>query len=69
MALTSNRSIEKDGPVHEAFLKEYMGRTDDDLQTYYRALVFTGRGSMPKELGSDARCMPTSPERRARLDM
>jgi TonB family protein len=46
--------LEKRGPVHEAFLHEYLGRTDDDLQTYYRALVFTGRGSMPKELGSDA---------------
>ncbi|MFZ0868228.1 MAG: TonB family protein [Candidatus Sulfotelmatobacter sp.] len=45
--------IEKDGPSHEAFLKMYMGRTDDDLRTYYRALVFTGRGSMPKELDSD----------------
>ncbi len=46
--------LEKDGPSHEAFLKMYIGRTDDNLQTYYRALVFTGRGSMPKELGSDA---------------
>jgi hypothetical protein len=46
--------LERDGPSHEAFLKMYMGRTDDDLQTYYRALVFTGRGSMPKALGSDA---------------
>ena len=46
--------LEKDGPSHEAFLKMYMGRTDDDLQTYYRALVFTGRGSMPKALDSDA---------------
>jgi TonB family protein len=46
--------LEKDGPVHEAFLHDYLGRTDDDLQTYYRALVFTGRGSMPKELNSDA---------------
>jgi len=46
--------LAKDGPVHEAFLQEYLGRTDDDLQTYYRALVFTGRGSMPKVLGSDA---------------
>jgi TonB family protein len=44
----------KKGPVHEAFLQEYLGRTDDDLQTYYRALVFTGRCSMPKVLGSDA---------------
>jgi len=46
--------LEKDGPVHEAFLRAYLGRTDDDLLAYYRALVFTGRGSMPKELDSDA---------------
>jgi|SRR5437588_504936 len=46
--------LEKDGAVHEAFLREYMGRSNDDLQTYYRTLVFTGKGSMPKKLGSDA---------------
>jgi len=46
--------LEKDGAVHQAFLREYLGRTDDDLQTYYRVLVFTGRGSIPKNLGSDA---------------
>jgi TonB family protein len=46
--------IEKDGLVHKAFVQEYLGRTQEDLQTYYRALVFTGRGSMPKVLGSDA---------------
>lgn len=46
--------LKKGGRVHEAFLQEYLGRTDDDLRTYYRTLVFTGRGSMPKELGSDA---------------
>lgn len=46
--------IEKNGEVHKAFLKQYLNRSDDDLQTYYRALVFSGRGSMPKELGSDA---------------
>jgi TonB family protein len=45
--------LEKDGPVHEAFLRECLGGTNDDLQSYYRALVFSGRGSMPKELGSD----------------
>jgi TonB family protein len=45
--------LERQGRVHEAFLQEYVGRTDDDLQSYYRALVFTGRGSMPRELGSD----------------
>jgi TonB family protein len=46
--------LEKRGPVHEAFLREYLGRTDDDLQNYYRALVFTGRGHMPKAFESDA---------------
>src|SRR5580658_1308322 len=46
--------LEKEGAVHEAFLHEYIGGTDDDLQNYYRALVFSGRGSMPRQLGSDA---------------
>jgi TonB family protein len=46
--------LEKDGPVHEAFIKEYLDRNADALQTYYRTLVFTGKGSMPKTLGSDA---------------
>jgi TonB family protein len=46
--------LEKDGSAHQAFLQQYLGRTDDDLQTFYRALVFTGKGSIPKELGSDA---------------
>jgi TonB family protein len=46
--------LQKDGPAHEAFLQEYLGMSDDNLQAYYRALVFTGRGSMPKVLGSDA---------------
>jgi hypothetical protein len=46
--------LEKDGPVHEAFVKAYLGKTDAALQTYYRSLVFTGKASMPKTLGSDA---------------
>ncbi len=44
----------KGGAAHEAFLKEYIGKTDAALQTYYRSLVFTGKGSMPKILGGDA---------------
>jgi ABC-type phosphate transport system substrate-binding protein len=44
----------KGGAAHEAFVKQYLGKTDDALQTYYRSLVFTGKGSMPKMLGSDA---------------
>jgi len=46
--------LEKDGPVHEAFVKEFLGKTDAALQTYYRSLVFTGKASMPKTLGADA---------------
>jgi TonB family protein len=46
--------LARGGPAHEAFLRQYLGRSDADLQTYYRSLVFTGRGSMPKALASDA---------------
>jgi len=44
----------KGGAVHEAFLKDYVGKSDSALETYYRSLVFTGKGSMPKTLATDA---------------
>ena len=46
--------LEKGGPTHEAFIKEYLGKSDAALQTYYRSLVFTGKASMPKTLAADA---------------
>lgn len=46
--------LEKGGATHEAFIKEYLGKTDAALQTYYRSLVFTGKASMPKTLGADS---------------
>jgi len=46
--------VEKGGAAHEAFLKEYVGKTDAALETYYRSLVFTGKGSMPRTVASDA---------------
>jgi len=46
--------LEKDGPAHEAFLKQFIGKTDTALETYYRSLVFTGKASMPKTLAADA---------------
>ena len=46
--------LEKGGPAHEAFLKEYVGKTDSAFETYYRSLVFTGKASMPKTTASDA---------------
>ena len=46
--------LEKGGATHEAFIREYLGKGDSALQTYYRGLVFTGKASMPKMLGTDA---------------
>lgn len=46
--------VARRGDAHEAFLKLYLGKDSDELQIYYRALVFTGKGSMPKMLDSDA---------------
>ena len=46
--------LQKGGAVHEAVVKEFLGKTDAALQTYYRSLVFTGKASMPKVVGSDA---------------
>jgi hypothetical protein len=46
--------LEKDGPAHEAFLKQFIGKTDTALETYYRSLVFTGKAAMPKTLAADA---------------
>jgi predicted outer membrane repeat protein len=46
--------LAKGGAAHDAFLKDYLGKNDAALQTYYRSLVFTGKGSMPKIAGSDA---------------
>jgi len=46
--------LEKSGATHEAFVKEYLGKTDSALQTYYRSLVFTGKASMPRAFASDA---------------
>ena len=46
--------VEKGGPAHDAFLKSYLGKTDSALKTYYRSLVFSGQGSIPTTLSSDA---------------
>jgi ABC-type phosphate transport system substrate-binding protein len=45
---------EKGGATHEAFLKEYVGKTDAAVGTYFRGLVFTGKASMPKSVATDA---------------
>ncbi len=44
----------KGGAAHETFLREYLGKTGIALLTYYRGLVFTGKGSMPKTFPAEA---------------
>jgi TonB family protein len=41
------------GAANATFLKDFLDINDDALQSYYRTLVFTGRGSMPRSLASD----------------
>lgn len=44
----------KTGDVHEAFVRQYTGKTPASLATYYRSLIFTGKGGMPKMFPSEA---------------
>jgi hypothetical protein len=46
--------LARGGPAHETFVQEYLGKSEAALQIYYRSLVFTGKGSMPKSVNSDA---------------
>jgi ABC-type phosphate transport system substrate-binding protein len=46
--------LESAGAAHKTFLREYIGRTDVALMTYYRSLVFTGKASIPKAFSSDS---------------
>jgi TonB family protein len=45
--------LAKGGAAHEAFLRRYLGKSDGALHIYYRTLIFTGTGVMPKFLDSD----------------
>jgi TonB family protein len=49
--------LRKSGAAHETFIKDFLDTNDKALQTHYQTLVFTGRGSMPKAVGSDAECV------------
>jgi len=44
----------KSGPAHELFVQWHIGKTVTMLMNYYRSLVFAGKATMPRILGSDA---------------
>jgi ABC-type phosphate transport system substrate-binding protein len=46
--------FEQSGAAHERFLKSYLGKSDSALRTYFKTLVFTGKGVQPKAFASDA---------------
>ncbi|HLH01320.1 MAG TPA: hypothetical protein VKX25_01000 [Bryobacteraceae bacterium] len=46
--------LERSSPASHAFLRAYIGRTEAALMAYYRSLVFTGKGTIPKTFASDS---------------
>jgi hypothetical protein len=42
------------GRTLDDFAKAYVGKTANGLENYYRSLVFSGKGTMPRILRSDA---------------
>ncbi len=42
------------GAVRESFDQGVLGKSASQLQAYWSKLVFTGKGSPPKDVGSDA---------------
>ena len=43
----------KGGRTHDDFLKKYLGKSSSQFQRYFRTLVFTGKGSIPKSFDSE----------------
>ena len=42
------------GPVHEAFLREYIGKLDSSFRGGWRSLVFSGQAALPKNVDDEA---------------
>jgi ABC-type phosphate transport system substrate-binding protein len=43
----------KGGPVHEAFVKSYLDRSPHRFVTYWRQMIFTGKGTPPRSFASE----------------
>jgi TonB family protein len=46
--------LQKSGAAHDAFLRQYLERGNQEIEIYYQGLVFTGKGVMPKRVSSEA---------------
>ncbi|OUS40156.1 phosphate ABC transporter substrate-binding protein [Oleispira antarctica] len=41
-------------PARDAFNEKVLGKSDSQLKSYWSRLIFTGKGTPPKQSGSDA---------------
>ena len=46
--------IQKKGDTHKEFVKAVVGKSSSQYKTYWKKLVFTGKGKQPKTVKSDA---------------
>ena len=46
--------IAQSGPFHEQFVSACLGKTEAGLRNYFRNLVFSGKGSMPRSFATSA---------------
>mgnify|MGYP001824419040 CR=1 FL=1 len=44
----------KTGPVHTEFVEDVVGRSEHRFATYWRQMVFTGKGVPPKSFASES---------------
>ena len=44
----------EDSAVRDAFNEKILGKTSSQLKAYWSRLIFTGKGTPPKEAGNDA---------------
>lgn len=47
-------SIKGGSDVHKEFAKKVLGKSSSQLKAYWAKLVFTGKGTPPKQINSDA---------------
>ena len=45
--------LQKNNAIDEAFCQQYLRRRASEARSYYLALAFTGKGSVPKQFNSD----------------
>jgi hypothetical protein len=55
----ANIIIQSPGTVNESFLRDYIGESPSQFQTYWKRLVFTGEGKMPTAVANDVDAIDT----------